>query len=356
MKKKRTKKPPQKKIKKTSKTTSYFKPVFHAICTLAVIALANYLYWPPQDVLVQRDTTVNLNQQILINNVKPEIVLVGNSILDEAVDDRLFSNLVQTQTLKFTWGGSGSAIWYLFLKNIIITARHKPKTVAIFFRDQFLTEPSFRVTGDYKKTVDKYAGPHEPLLDRLAYLDRMNPLFYHLYRYWPLYQQKDQIKQKIQNTVRHQTAGLLLSLQPDQIDTAFDDIFDQENMNQQLLTQRQLQAEAVRDLEQFDFPQQINKSFLPSMIEMAQKNNIQLIFVRMKMRRDAENQPPPPTLPQYLNDLQAYLQNHNVTFIDFTDDSRITLNLYAVGDHLHNKSGTPIFTRLLADSFKPLLK
>ncbi|MCP4709018.1 MAG: hypothetical protein GY869_10360 [Planctomycetes bacterium] len=188
MKKRRQKKPPQNKTKKTPIIPPRFKPLFHVICALTVVAMANIFYWSPGESLIQRDPAIDLSQIKKINSYQSEIILVGNSILDEAVNELYLSNLLQAQTQKFTWGGSATATWYLFLKNIIIPAQHKPKTVAFFFRDHFLTDPTFRTTGEYKETVDEFAGPHEPLLDRLAYLDNMNPLFYHLYRYWPLYQ------------------------------------------------------------------------------------------------------------------------------------------------------------------------
>ncbi|MCP4709017.1 MAG: hypothetical protein GY869_10355 [Planctomycetes bacterium] len=91
------------------------------------------------------------------------------------------------------------------------------------------------------------------------------------------------------------------------------------------------------------------------MIELAQQNNINLVFVRMKRRRDAQNEPTPQALTQYINHLQTYLQNQNVPLIDFTNNPQITLDQFAAGDHLNNHTGTPLFTQLLAENLKPIL-
>ena len=62
--------------------------------------------------------------------------------------------------------GTGSAYWYLALKNAVLDSGVKPKVVFIFFRDFLLTDVLFRVDDQFRWTVDTLAGPVEPELDR----------------------------------------------------------------------------------------------------------------------------------------------------------------------------------------------
>lgn len=51
-----------------------------------------------------------------------------------------------------------------------------------------------------------------------------------------------------------------------------------------------------------------------------------------------------------------YLEKNDVTMLDFTHDSRLKLEHYADGDHLDNKTGTILFTKLFAEAIKPIIK
>jgi len=113
-----------------------------AACALLVIALANFISWSPNDVLVEHkpplENTIRRKWfERKLEEVQPKIVLLGNSIMDEGVDEKAFSKLTATQTIKIWDGGSASAWWYLALKNVIVEANHKPQIVLLFFRDHF---------------------------------------------------------------------------------------------------------------------------------------------------------------------------------------------------------------------------
>ncbi|MCA9269588.1 MAG: hypothetical protein KDA41_14000, partial [Planctomycetales bacterium] len=100
---------------------------------------------------------------------RPTLVLVGNSLLRAAVDDGEFSQLSGVSTLAATSDGSSSLWWYLYVKNVVASARHKPRYLAIMFRDTYLTEPAFRVDGNYQKPIRRMMTSDEPLVQRLSY-------------------------------------------------------------------------------------------------------------------------------------------------------------------------------------------
>ena len=62
---------------------------------------------------------------------------------------------------------SGTALWYLMLKNYVAPLEHPPRWLVIFFRDQQLTLPKFRTTGNYARAFDEYRHEAEPLVDDL---------------------------------------------------------------------------------------------------------------------------------------------------------------------------------------------
>ena len=92
------------------------------------------------------------------------------------------------------------------------------------------------------------------------------------------------------------------------------------------------------------------------MIELAERNDIKLMFVRVKRRKDAEDKPQPQPLQQYAKDLKQYLNRNNIPLFDFTSDQRITLEYFGAGDHLSKSKGQQFFTRLLAEEMKKYLK
>ena len=122
-----------------------------------------------------------------IAEARPEVVLLGDSVLKDSVDVEAFSRLAGMPAHRIAQGGSASAFWYLALKNNIADATPKPEYLVIFFRDTMLTSPGLRVTGDYFPVIDEFAGEEDTLLVELAYINPMPWLEQAAGRYLPLY-------------------------------------------------------------------------------------------------------------------------------------------------------------------------
>jgi len=276
-------------------------------------------------------------------------------MLGQSVNDQLFSKATGRRTIKFWQYGGASAYFYLILKNVIVPRPQKPAMCVIFFRDVFLTRPNYRVTGRFGYNIDDMSNEHEPLVDRLAYLQGMDPVTYGLSRYCPLYQQKEVLKPKTEQFIKDKSVALFLGLKQGQADEAINRVFANENLDQHLFTLQQQQAEAIDKKSSYDFPSQVEKSFLPHIIKIAKQNGIELVFIRYKKREhlDPENQPD--ELKKYIQDLADYLAQNNAAFIDFTSDKRVTEQFYADGDHMTQK-GMAQFTLLFAEEMKPLIE
>ena len=293
---------------------------------------------------------------------QPEVVFIGNSILLDSTDEKVFTDLSGRATWILGHRGSASAWWYLALKNVILAPRaqqisseqQRPRLVVVFFRDCGLTDPGFRITGEFRPGIERMSGPEEPLLDALAYRGTMDRIDYLLFRYCPLYRHRQVVRQELSFRIKSEIVPSLTGIRG--VDGAIDRTFADENMDAELLTVRQLAAASSLDEEACDFKARLSRSFLPHMIRLARDNGVQLTFVRMKRRRDTAPNREPPALQRYIQDLETYLAENHVPLVDFTDEPRITADLYGVGDHLNTMRGTRRrFTGLLAERLAPVL-
>jgi hypothetical protein len=336
-----------------------WRPLYGLLISLAVVALCTLLAGAPRKKLIERQSSPQFVRQLisLINRQAPQVVFVGSSMLIEGVSDELFTELTGVKTMNLAFHGAASAVWYLTLKNVLLPAWHKPDVVVIFFRDQFLTDPGFRVTGIEKRIrLDPLTTEDEPLLDRLAYFNELNSVEYFMLRNWRLYQERETIKTSTETAIKNGMGSFLGAAIEGAVDEATSRTFANKKMNKDLLTIRQLMAEQVDHVSKGDFSARVEDSFLPRMIELAEEGNFKLVFVRIKMLRDAQNAVNPASVQErYVAELRAYLEERRIPLIDFTSDERLKLEHYGEGDHLSQDVGRPFFTRLLSEELKPYL-
>jgi len=336
---------------KTKKARAFL----HLAMVLGVVLLVNGWFWNPTAALVDHPGRVNTAQHQAFLQLKPKLTLIGNSILRTAVEPEQFNAMTGVPTVRYTLDGSDSACWYLMLKNVVFTCPHKPRAVPLFFREHYLTDPTSRTHGKWNEYLDANANKEEPLLDRLAYLDNMSFPEYALSRYCSLYRHRNRSKEKLEQSARNAVASVLLHRDPSDVDASIQKVFASENMSVSLLTARQTEEETATELRQFNFRDQVKKSFLPHLLDLGRENNARMIFVRLRRRADAQNRPPSPPLQQYIRDLREYLEKNDAIYIDFSAESRLTLDLYADGDHL-TPQGQALFTALLAERLQPVLQ
>jgi hypothetical protein len=285
----------------------------------------------------------------------PGIVLLGNSMLEKGVDPALFISQTKIKTARFSLGGSASTWWYLTLKNVIAKAPRKPKIVILFFRDHFLTDPTFRSSGKFLPSINEMLESEDKeLVDRLISMGDMKKEHYWLMKNIPLMRGSDEIERKILFFIKAHLIRPLRGQSLDEIDLSVRRVFAEEKMNEELLTAAQLAAETTEDQSKYNFQKQLERSFLPHMIEVAKQEDIQLIFVRMKRRRDLEPEREPPALAEYMERMERYLRKQGAPLLDFTGETRLKKEHYAAGDHL-NQKGNTLFTQLLVQRVKEII-
>lgn len=284
-----------------------------------------------------------------IQENQAEIVLLGDSVLYQGVDPALLSKRLGKSVYAIAAPGTGTAMWYLQMKHIIFQSSRRPKVVVVFFRNTMLTVPQYRTTGKYFALLDDYAAKNEPLVTQLAFVNSMSPLEKFAQAYIPLYTARVEIRKDLDDALRYLPTALLLNCDRACTDDAVSSIFGREVDPIALNLAQEDAAKTLFAKEELNFGKQAGSSFLPPMIELAQKNGAALVFVRTKVFG------PEPEMSAYRNALGAYLSaQEGVYLLDYREDPRVLETYYV--DSLHmNATGKREFTEILADDFGRIL-
>lgn len=294
---------------------------------------------------------------------QPKLVLIGDSILNSAVDAEQLTHELGVPCYRFGIQGSASALWYLMLKQGVIASGHKPAYVVILFRDVYLTVPEWRTNSRYRGTLNYFDKDRDPLLVELAYDPPTNPVRDFLRHHWSLYQVRGEVRDRVERLLREQAIASILGSTEVEVDGAVDKAFADEAMDKALLTKAQESAGVPLDqLPYFEFDVQVAHSFLPHMIRLAQDAGIQLICVRSRTRRElpsviaTEGTPEVAKvlIPKYVEELRAYLDAHGVPLVDLSHEDRLGIEHYGAGDHFNPELGKPLFTTILAEKLRAL--
>lgn len=334
------------------------RPVAFAHITLVIViaAIPAFFYKSERTINKQQyDPAIDYTVKQEIETLKPETILLGNSILGTGVVEETFERITGTDIHKIVPGGSASAVWYLIIKHQIVPANHTPKNLVLVFRRNYLTRPDYRTTGKFLRYMDQFAGPDERLLQRLAYDNNITAAEEFFMDYYPLYLDRATVKADIANGARHRVAGLLTGMTAEDLDANLNAAFADDRKNKEMLGEAQQQAEA-RETELKDpFDTALENSFLPEIIRMLKSKGINIIFVRSKERYIAEGDVEPPHFVEYQKRLRAYLDAEGIPYIDYTNREEIHKGLYDVADHFKWTEGAEVFTQYLAEDVKQLL-
>jgi hypothetical protein len=326
------------------------------IVSLSIYIPIRYQTPYPKDIRPQFDDYIRNTYLTVLNETQPDLVLLGDSMLRFGVDDKALADQLDNKIYFLSLDGTASTIWYLIIKNNLVVAAHKPEYLIIFFRDSMMTVPSYRVTGRYFELVDEVAGPLDEVLIQRAYIDKMNPLEKLTESYLPIYGSRWRIRESLDYYVRYSAVRVLLGCDQSCMDNAMENVFDDQNMDQKFLSD----AIAVADdflysEEALDFKQQIGNSFLPEIIRLCKENGIQLVLVRMPIRRFHDPGTEPAGLNSYMQNLENYLKENGVIYVDVDREKDMPITYFEDALHL-NETGRIEFTRRLVEALKPVIR
>jgi len=309
----------------------------------------------PLEIGPQLDSQIRRRYKTLLNEQRPEIFFLGDSMLGPAVDETMVSKRLGKKTLLVSQPGTASAVWYLMTKNNIVAAEHKPEYLVLFFRDAMLTAPGYRVTGSYFGMVDEFASPDDKLLIERAYLNQMTPPEKIMEAYMPLYASRWGIRAGIERYIRYSLGRILLDCDEACMDFALEDVFRAGDFDLPFFTNMIAASDDyLYTNERLNFNDQVGRSFLPEIIRLCDENDIRLVLVRMPILRFEEPGTRPARLDAYVQDLASYLDQNGVAFFDF-DTKDFPSQYFYDGVHL-NEQGRAVFTERLAESLRAVMK
>jgi hypothetical protein len=309
----------------------------------------------PRDVKPQFDNHIRRKFVNAIDEDRPDIVLLGDSMLYPSVNSETLSARLDKKIMSIGLPGSASTLWYLIVKNNVLEAQTPPKTLVIFFRDSMMTVPGYRVTGRYFEQIDEFARPKDGELVKKAYLNQMNPLEKWAEAWFPPFGSRWSIRQGLDARIRYTMPAQIGCDQPC-MDNAMGVVFGDDNMDPNFLSDALAAADDyLYSAEVLDFDGQVGKSFLPDLIQLAKDHDVQLVLVRMRILRFVAPGSEPPALRDYNEKLAAYLADNGVVYLDYSGEQSLTRETFA--DPLHmNDQGKAIFTDMLGEDLLQYIK
>lgn len=288
-----------------------------------------------------------------IEQKRPRIVLLGDSMLTKGVDVDAFQKFIRVRTYKLDIPGASSALWYLVLKSNIVPAQPAPRTVVILFRDTMLTAPSFRTSGPYLGMIDKFAAPDDTLLLERAYLSQIGPMQAAVERYFPPYTYRAAIRDRLDAGLRH-VLPALQGCDPACADAAMSDVLGDVEPARFARSVRQAE-QVLYTPDALDFAARVDASFLPAIIELSKGSGIRLVFVRAPTNVFPDPASEPEGLKTYFAALAAYLAQQDIPLLDLSRVEGIGPGQF-VDPHHMTLEGKAIFSRVLAEALKSLIK
>jgi hypothetical protein len=303
----------------------------------------------------QFDPHIRQKYREMLNREEPQILVFGDSVVATNVDPGIMADQLGERVSAISEPGAGSALLYLILKNNIVLAKSKPAVLVLLFRDTVLTSPGFRVYGSFFQVLDEYAGSGDDFVLQLAIQNQMNPVQQLAEAYLPPFWARWDLRAMLVSRVINFPARALLGCNQQCYETAMGDVFGNQNFQPDQLNEAINSAEnylyTARNL---DFHRQIDRSFLPEIIRICRDNQIKLVLVRTKILRFSRENPEPPAVVQYMNDLNRYARENNIPLIDFAHDDRLSTNVFRDTHHL-NPQGRIVFTQMLDEALKSQL-
>jgi hypothetical protein len=265
-----------------------------------------------------------------LRTMNPGYVVIGDSMAGTRIDERRLGQLAGRPVAPLLQPGSGSAFWYLALKNWVIASGVKPRVVFVFFRDTNLTDVLFRLDQKFRWSIDLVASDREDELNavvarRLGPLQRTHGVFDRVF-------QTERARRWAEPALTNWPARVLIPSRRRRTEFTA-------QMNDRLGFGHLRPMEAadihVTEDETIDFHRFVDSSVLPLMLRDANQAGLALAFVRVQ-RRPTPNRPPPQSdaMRRYVENLGEYVTARGAIFHDDTGDPALTIDLYEDGDHI----------------------
>jgi len=311
--------------------------------------------------------------QLRATPIAPEIVFIGNSMLDSRIHLETFDGLTNHQnTLLLVDSGSGAESWHLRLRDLVADDS-KPHVVFIFFRDDALTESrngsDGRVSDELQDIRDNTGG--ESLSDSGG-ADRIDNF---VREFYPIQIRRGSVKIAVnQISASPMNPNFVVSTVRRALSIYGIGSYERSDYGSNLTDLNTLLedvndvfvAENIRTRDGYNpfsastprFDAVVNESYLPIMINLARENSIPVVFVRLQRRPKIDGSTPnSSSLDIYMADLQNYLDSLDIALIDMNGNPDIRREHYADAvDHIsqyYTATYTRIFFQIASEYIEP---
>ena len=292
-------------------------------------------YLPALEGPRERQALFDPNRVPDLRRLNPGYVVIGDSMAGTRIDERRLGELAGRPVAPLLQPGSGSAFWYLALKNWVIASGIKPRVVFIFFRDTNLTDVMFRLDQTFRWSLDMVAGEREADLNRVI-AARMDRPYYHVHGLVERVYQGDRARAWMEPALTVWPARLMIPSvrRRAEFQAGLNARFGLDHL-------RPMEAADIQAAEDrmADFPRYVDESPLPLMLRDAGRAGLTICFVRVQRRPAGDGAPEQsPALQRYIDDLQRYVTARGGIFRDDTGDPLLTLDMYEDGDHIRREA------------------
>ena len=263
---------------------------------------------------------------------KAEIVFLGNSLLDTRIDPDLLGELTNSDVASLAIDGTAPGIWYLQMANVVAEVEQPPGQIFVFFHDDLITRPMY-FTGVEDQLLKESLTPES--VQNYGTLPSRNESFTEKFSsvFESLYPLVDFGSSRTSNPISS-IARRAVGMNEEEATRSTEKVFGFANKRDQSSIIQQPKYHGTFDSMNDD-------SFLPLFIEIAGDIGSEITFVRVAARPNDDGSPnEPESLAAYSADLDAYLTNKNIRYIDMTshiDEGAIDAAMYFDGYHLKNR-------------------
>ncbi len=273
-----------------------------------------------------------------LSQEKPDVVLLGDSMLETRIDENVLQSVAGVEFEKMPYPGSGSASWWLILKNYIAPQSEPPRTVVIFFRNMQLTLADYHTDGRFRRRLEPLMSDHgEPFLEKIlrsSGREENETLLSLAQKLYPVQKHQLEWQEKIY------ARSLILSTAPEERSAV-------RKRTDRLFSTRGLRADAGPYAEgddqmvglapaDHDLKSKLPDSLLPALLDLARQKKIRLVFFRVKRKPKDDGTPrwESADLQTYMAALKDHLRAAGATYIDESADPQIGRDFYGGDDHL----------------------
>lgn len=262
-----------------------------------------------------------------LNIANPEIIFLGNSLLDDRIDPEYISQITGNKSSSLTIDGTGPGVWYMQLRNIVGATTNKPNTVFIFFHDDLITRQiSFTGSKD-QGLIERLTDPDRPSESSVTTIHRTiaQRATEKLAVIYPV------SSYAFQQHFINFAGARVVGMEPDDIQIEADQLSALPHKREQAAIIQQPSFHGT-------FETTLPNSYLPALIQTAINIDVDLVLVRVAARPNDDSSPNEPNdLARYSSDLGHYLAGQGIKYIDLTGHPGIDAAMYYDGFHLKHR-------------------